>query len=358
MRPEWIVIHSKARSDIRSGANIGLRFFAERLAANAPVRFVPFWGASWTGANVATRLAAKIASVFSSIGAGVSIYQHCGPGKIAYQNAFSGYFAALRTIAFALITLRAGCACSLLHVRNGNLAASRSWALYRRFLSHHADRILFVAQFDGLAEAFRDAGFKAAVLRNMIEKPYRPGGENRSEIPVFCFLGTRFESKGILEFLTAARKVAEETPLNVRIAGPTVSPRVEARIAELLHGRDGFEDLGVIDRAGVEEVLGRAHYIVLPTRYAAESMPRVLVEAMSLACVPITTDHAGIREQAGEVSTICNADELEETIREAVASVRDGSWDSHSQAAAAYFQKHFSPERLDDFIAKIEARCQ
>lgn len=354
MPAEWIIVQSKALEEVRSGANVGLEYFAQRVGQIAPVDFLRYVGASWTARNLLQRIWLKASSVISSIGAGAALYRKCDARKIVYQNAFSGYLAAIRTVAFTIIALRAGSACAVLHVRNGNLIDSPSWGLYRRYLSKYADRVIIVAQFEGLAVRFRAAGFRALVLRNVIEAPKSSADIRQVGITTFCYLGTRFESKGILDFLEAAKQLASEFPIRVLVAGPSVSAEVDARIAALMRGQQRFQDLGVIDHKKVDDVLRASNYIVLPTRYAAESMPRVLVEAISMGCVPIVTDHAGIVEQVGQVSMVCHVKELEDQMRIAVQEVQNGEWQARSSAASSYFDEHFSPATLDSFVAGIQ----
>lgn len=351
---EWIIVQSKALEEVRSGANLGLEYFAQRVGQIAEVDFVRYVGASWTARNLLQRVRLKAASVISTIGAGATLYRKCNPRKIVYQNAFSGYLAALRTIAFTIIALRAGSACAVLHVRNGNLIESSSWRLYRKYLSKHAQRVIIVVQFEGLAAHWRDAGFRALVLPNAIEAPKSSADMRRADCATFCYLGTRFESKGIIDFLEAAKRLTREVPFRILVAGPSVSSDVDARIAELMRGEEKFQDLGVIDHEKIDDVLGASHYIVLPTRYRAESMPRVLVEAISMGCVPIVTNHAGIVEQVGEVSMVCEATELEIQMRIAVREVENGDWQARSSAALSFFDEHFSPATLDRFVVGIQ----
>jgi glycosyltransferase involved in cell wall biosynthesis len=125
---------------------------------------------------------------------------------------------------------------------------------------------------------------------------YDPGVKPE-EPPIVVFAGRLTRSKGIDEFVDAARWVREKHPASRFVVCGGIVASNPAAVSEA--------DLGAWVREGAIEwwghcddmpsVMGRASVVVLPSHHG-EGLPRVLLEAAAAARPIVTTDTEGCRE--------------------------------------------------------------
>lgn len=136
-------------------------------------------------------------------------------------------------------------------------------------------------------------------------KPALPTGNND---PIFLFIGRLLTDKGVGEYLEAARAVKEQVPgARFQILGPA-DPHPKAVPAEIL---EQCERQGIVELLGstddVRPYIAKADCIVLPSY--REGLPRVLVEASSMARPVIASDVPGCRDvvEHGVTGYLCEA---------------------------------------------------
>lgn len=122
------------------------------------------------------------------------------------------------------------------------------------------------------------------------------------------FLSSLMRSKGVIDFVLAAVHCLEEMPeLEFAIAGewwnedPTVQPEtlgaLDSRYLERIHL------LGLVTGKQKWELLFKSDVFVLPTYYAYEGQPTVIIEAMAAGCAIISTTHSAIPELVAHGTT-------------------------------------------------------
>lgn len=112
---------------------------------------------------------------------------------------------------------------------------------------------------------------------------------------VVVMISRIIRSKGVLEFAAAARAVRRVEPgINFLLVGPAVTDSLDALTAEELRELRG-NVTWVGPRRDVKDILGLADIFVLPSFYR-EGVPRVLVEAASMALPLIATDIPGSKD--------------------------------------------------------------
>jgi glycosyltransferase involved in cell wall biosynthesis len=151
---------------------------------------------------------------------------------------------------------------------------------------------------------------------------FAPPTERPAEPFIFLLAARLLWQKGIAEFVEAARRIGGDRPeVRFRILGIVEPPSAAAVSAEQL--RD-WEAVGIIDYLGalddVRPAYAAAHCIVLPSYYR-EGVPRVLLEASSMALPVITTDMPGCRDAVddGVTGIICeprSVDALDRAMRQ------------------------------------------
>jgi glycosyltransferase involved in cell wall biosynthesis len=111
---------------------------------------------------------------------------------------------------------------------------------------------------------------------------------------IFLFVGRLLYDKGVREFLEAARAVAKVQPqCKFWLVGALDTENPSAiNAAELASYADVVQYFGTSD--AVADFIADADVVVLPSY--REGLPRVMLEALSMARAVITTDAAGCRE--------------------------------------------------------------
>ena len=171
---------------------------------------------------------------------------------------------------------------------------------YRLALGHSRSRVIFQnpddqAQF---VEKRLVAPRHAVLIRgsgvDMASFPMTPEPDGA---PVVMLAGRMLWSKGVAEFVAAARRLhAQRLSARFVLVGDTDSGNPQAIPASVLAE---WQQEGVIDwwgfRPDMAKVLAAAHVVVLPTYYG-EGVPKVLIEAAALGRALVATDAPGCRE--------------------------------------------------------------
>lgn len=154
------------------------------------------------------------------------------------------------------------------------------------------DRKLFIEQ--GLASAPKTILIKGSGIRTDYFFPMEKSNtENRF---VFLFVGRLLLDKGIQEFMDAAKKLYKSHP---NAAFWVVGAMDEGNPSCIGHEIvDTYVNAGIITYFGasdqVREMMRNCDVVVLPSY--REGLPRVMLEALSMAKPVITTDAPGCRE--------------------------------------------------------------
>jgi len=149
---------------------------------------------------------------------------------------------------------------------------------------------------------------------------YAPVPKNKiSDNISFLFVGRLLYDKGIIEFLNAAEIVKKEFPDTIfKILGSLDVDNPSCISKDILNdyvNRSVIQYLGTSD--DVKEIMRNADVVVLPSY--REGLPRVMLEAISMAKPVITTDTAGCRDTvldgvSGFMVPIKNTEKLAEAM--------------------------------------------
>ncbi len=160
------------------------------------------------------------------------------------------------------------------------------------------DRQLFIDL--GLASAEKCILIKGSGIKTDFFKPMPKA--NAQDQFVFLFVGRMLFDKGVQELLEAAAKIkAKHSKVAFWMVGALDQDNPSCISKDLLKT---YEDKGIIRYFGqsdkVREIMRDADVVVLPSY--REGLPRVMLEALSMAKPVITTEAAGCREtvQDGE----------------------------------------------------------
>ena len=145
---------------------------------------------------------------------------------------------------------------------------------------------------------------RVEIVPNGVDDPGPPKARSpvESEFRVL-FLGLCHEQKGV--FATAGAVLAanrsrqrEEVPLFVlEIAGPSPDEETSARLSALAREHPGEIRLhGEVGPMQRQKILDHCHVLCLPTKYEAEGMPLVVLEAFARDRRVITSDWRALRE--------------------------------------------------------------
>ena len=113
------------------------------------------------------------------------------------------------------------------------------------------------------------------------------------------YLSNLVRSKGILEALHAvAAAAAKGAALEFDFGGAWVEDETRREVMSFLeeHPSLDIRSLGIVDEDEKRRAFEEADVFLLPTYYAAEGHPWVLVEAMAAGLAIVTTDQGAIRE--------------------------------------------------------------
>jgi glycosyltransferase involved in cell wall biosynthesis len=161
---------------------------------------------------------------------------------------------------------------------------------------------------DGLRRMFEGlvAEERIHVIPNGVSDPFPEGVpvRRRSEPPRVTYLGTLIRSKGVPDLLRVAGRLKEDgVRATFVFAGGWNSEAERAEALELVehHELDGMvEFAGVVSGESKRRLLADADVLVLPTRYAPEGQPLVILEAMAAGLPVISTARAAIPDMLAD----------------------------------------------------------
>jgi len=173
--------------------------------------------------------------------------------------------------------------------------------VFGRLLRHPRMRIIFQNVED--RELFMRRGWvapEAAVLirgSGVDTALFAPGDQDPETPPLVVFASRLLASKGVGEFVEAARAVKRSgRSARFAIVGEIDPDNPESITVEQLEQWRGDEAVEVWGRRDdMSEILRRSSLFVLPTYYR-EGVPKVLIEASSTGVAAITTDTPGCRD--------------------------------------------------------------
>ena len=151
------------------------------------------------------------------------------------------------------------------------------------------------------ADAAALSARRIAVVPNGIADPCpdwtpRPAGQ-RSVFQVL-FLGLCAEDKGLFdaaEAVLAANRQLSANQLRLVVAGAFADAATQSRFQALRHAHSGvIHHAGFVTGAGKADLLRTSDCLCLPTRYAHEAQPLVLLEALAHDLHIVATDWRGI----------------------------------------------------------------
>ncbi|MBL8006861.1 MAG: glycosyltransferase family 4 protein [Ignavibacteria bacterium] len=227
------------------------------------------------------------------------------PGLV-YIPVASNYLPFLRDGLFILATSYFSKAKIIVHLHEGSyfreVFYNNSFGLYKRFINYVLGKVSTAIVFtEGLKSNFKGLVKNTVAFPNGIKQEYtagfKPADENRN-IRV-NYLGNLFESKGILDILSAAEIVTRKYKnVEFNFAGAW-SEKEEStknkalKFIEEKNLRRYVNFKGVVTGEGKRKFLSDTDILVFPTWYPYEGCPLVIIEAMSCSVPVISTNDAG-----------------------------------------------------------------
>lgn len=242
----------------------------------------------------------------------------------------------------------------VLHFHSGGLAdwlAQRATALERgltRWLLGRADLAIVLAE-SLRGDAAMLAPCRIAVVANGIPDPC-PGWTPRPKDPgrtcQVLFLGLCSEAKGVFdaaEAVLTANRSRDAQPAVLVAAGAFPDAATEARFAQLANAHPGvIRHAGFVTGAAKADLLRHSVCLCLPTRYAGEAQPLVLLEAMAHDLPVLATDWRGIAATLPPGTSLARPGDASAMAEQLANLIAQPSAPGHGRA---HFLAHFTAER-------------
>ena len=150
---------------------------------------------------------------------------------------------------------------------------------------------------------------KVYVVKNFYSDHFERKNGSKREIPIISYFSSIIESKGILDFLQAAKMASEKKPeILFKVAGRFSADYLSSK-RSLKKSCNKFREENThinlqwyeqIDPKNRWDFLSESDILVLPTHYAIEGIPLVIIEAMRCRNAIITTKHKYLPELVNE----------------------------------------------------------
>jgi len=189
---------------------------------------------------------------------------------------------------------------------------------------------------------------KVVVLCNAVDvSEYDP---SFSVSPVrMSFVSNHIERKGVRELVDAVDRLAEETTVEVTVAGDGPLSHLAEELAD---SRSGVEYVGFVSEERKHEILAESSVYVLPTY--AEGVPIAILEAMAGGNAVVSTGVGGIPSVVDEDNGVLvepgDADELADALRsllEDPSRVQSMAKESRSRVEASHSWETVTADLVD-----------
>jgi glycosyltransferase involved in cell wall biosynthesis len=333
-----------------SGALLGQKAVLNSLSEFHQIKCIHFTPLIWSK----SKLSGFIKNVFELLILPIQhLYYVFYRPEVFYINGYSSKLAftrmAINILIFLALNRYAVC---LVHVRNANFL---SLAYNQRFLNvlnfMFSKRLILGLQYPGLSKQLSMGDFRTRYIPNFID-------QNSSEDPPryqsanFVFCSSRFRSKGVLSAVRAFRSLKVSSN-HLFIAGAAVERSVDEELRELVANHTKITDVGVIDHVQVRELFDKCDFLILPTRYPAESVPRVVIEGLSRGLIPVLYDHAGISEEFSSVAFIVKDEQELTKCLAKLVKMKPEEIIEHKKNCKHYFDSRYSKSALVEFSINL-----
>ena len=218
----------------------------------------------------------------------------------------------------------------------------RTWRrLVMKLFSHSAAVVTLSEKIaSDIASFAGDA--RVEIIPNSVER-LDPVSE-RSAVPTFVYLANLIREKGAPDVVAIAEKLEEAgTVARFEIYGYPADVETER---EVRNASDRLESLTyqgpAVGKEAKSDLLGRAWYLLYPSRYRFEAQPLAIIEAMSCGTPCLAYDVGAVGDLVGDSGLICTSlDDLLELVNDAAS----GKIDRPQLEAAAFarYEEFHSP---------------
>lgn len=227
------------------------------------------------------------------------------PGLV-YIPVASNYLPFLRDGLFILASSYFSKAKIIIHLHEGSyfreVFYNKSFGLYRRFIKYSLSKVRTAIVFtEGLKSNFKGLVKNTVAFPNGIKQEFadRLKTSDESRNIKINYLGNLFESKGIIDILSAAEIITQKYKnVEFNFAGAWSEKEKDTKVRALKFIEDNnlgryVNFKGVVTGEGKLKFLNDTDILVFPTWYPYEGCPLVIIEAMSFSIPVISTNDAG-----------------------------------------------------------------
>ncbi|HCP44423.1 MAG TPA: hypothetical protein DIU15_00075 [Deltaproteobacteria bacterium] len=170
-----------------------------------------------------------------------------------------------------------------------------------RWLYHRADRVLTHAKVNrSLLRSRLGSGAEVSVIYRGVHLPRHPPSHTTSEDLQLVFAGRLTKQKGAMDALETLRIVrARCGDGKLLVAGDGPQARALRDQAQAAGISSWVRFTGFLPQEDLFAELGRAHFLLLPSRDPGERLPNVVKEAMAMGAFPVVYPSAGLSELLG-----------------------------------------------------------
>ncbi|MCE7994807.1 MAG: glycosyltransferase family 4 protein [Roseivirga sp.] len=196
---------------------------------------------------------------------------------------------------------------------------------------------------------------KIYVIPNAADYVY-PEVPRKSDKIKVLFLGNFIESKGIIDFISAAQLLKDQEKLSFLCAGNYMDEESKATIQQLEKETDQLTILGPVSGKAKFELLKSVDIFVFPTYYRNEGHPWVIVEALGAGLPVISTDHGAIIESVidGSNGYIINPQSPQEIVDKILELANNEALrTSMSRASRSLYESTYREANIVENFARV-----